>query len=68
MYIDKSYSDKLSAEYAIHGLDQIDLEVLLSALTEQVGRSNRDNDSFPKLQKDKLSKLRKLLNYELDLF
>ena len=68
MYIDKSYSEQLSAEYAIHGLDQMDLEVLLSALTEQAGRSNRDNDSIPKLQKDKLTILRKLLNYELDLY
>lgn len=62
----KAYVDKSENEFSIHCLEREDLETLMSAMAEQIGKANLVKNHIAPPQKKRLFNLLKTINNELD--
>lgn len=62
----KAYIDQSDGEFSFHCLDQLDLEVMLSAMNEQAGKANMFENHIVPVQKERLTNLIKLVENGLE--
>lgn len=62
----KAYVDQSGEEYSIHCLEREDLETLMSAMAEQIGKANIVKNHIVPPQKKRLFNILKIINHELD--